>query len=189
MCVYIYITFLLIFSWYSYTGYVPEWSVVLVSLGMSLQMRFSDCPLKLFWAKFQRYIPLFTLEISMPFCWLTFDHFRSLPTVIVPAFSGFYFLGWQWRVTVQERTGADDSVCFSVFSLFRGILYPKRHGGVMYVLTVSVAAFRAAGVIPETPLRGAWWRGACPGVPLAGHAARASWNTCFCPEHRNKVFP
>lgn len=27
-----------------------------------------------------------------------------------------------------------------------------------------------------------------PGALLAGRTAQASWNTCFCPEHRNEVF-
>lgn len=179
MCMYIYITFLLIFSWYSYTRYVPEWPVVLVSLGMSVQIWSAaviDCPVKLLWTKPQRHIPLFTLGIRMPFCRLTFDHVRSLPAVIISAFSGFYFLGWQWRVTVQ-------GLLFLCVSVIKGALYTMWRGGVAYVRT-----FGATDGILGAPLWVACWKGCVLGPRWPGRTARASWNTCFCPEHRNKVF-
>lgn len=82
----------------------------------------------------------------------------------------------------------------SWFGLFLCVLVIQRNSVPRVTRSCTFLAFQRRPSEPqvssrETPLRGAWWRGARPGVPLAGHAARASWNTCFHPEHRNKVFP
>lgn len=115
MCMYIYITFLLIFSWYSYTRYVPEWPVVLVSLGMSVQIWSAaviDCPVKLFE---QSHRDTFLCSHWESEC-LSVD-FRLITSVVSPQWSFLYFLafifladseGWQFR-----------ACCFSVFLLLK----------------------------------------------------------------------
>lgn len=165
MCMYIYITFLLIFSWYSYTRYVPEWPVVLVSLGMSVQIWSAaviDCPVKLFEQSHRDTFLCSHWESECLSVDLRLITSVVSPPVIISVFSGFYFLGWQWRVTVQ-------GLLFLCVSVINGALY------TIWCRGVAMCAPSEPQTASWEPLCGQPAGRVLPGALLAGRTAQASW--------------
>ena len=119
----------------------------------SVQMLLSHCPWLFCKVTLSKVADTFPCSPSKSKCHSV--DFRLILSLASPRWSFLHFLGWKWRVTVQERTGARAAGC-----LFLCILVIKRNSRpkVTQMSHVPSCCFRSS----------LWSHSVTPGAPLQG---------------------